>query len=87
MNVGLVKTEIMRATPWWMKLGFAVLGPLITVPVETSAKNAVWLTTHADWASGIYLPKPGDPSQQTKLALDAAQTEKAMQASRDLVGV
>lgn len=84
VNVGLVKTEIMRDMPLPMKLGFAVLGPLITVSVGTAASNAVQLLTHEGWTSGGYWPKPGKLDKVTPLSLDAGVTARVVEESRKL---
>ncbi|MFT3836920.1 MAG: SDR family NAD(P)-dependent oxidoreductase [Myxococcaceae bacterium] len=84
-NVGLVKTEIMRAMPAVMRFGFAVFGPLITIPVEKAAENPVWLSTHSEWKSGTYFPKPGH--RDTTINLDAAlpnETEQVVKLSSEL---
>jgi NAD(P)-dependent dehydrogenase (short-subunit alcohol dehydrogenase family) len=87
VNVGLVKTEIMRDMPALMKLAFGIFGPLITVSVGTSAANAVQLLTTDGWASGSYLPKPGKPDVVVKLELDDATGERVVKESRQLTGV
>lgn len=86
VNVGLVKTEIMRDMPALMRVGFTLFGPLITVSVEKSASNAAWLVTHDGWQSGSYWSKPGKPDVVTPLALDAAVTERVVATSRELTG-
>jgi NAD(P)-dependent dehydrogenase (short-subunit alcohol dehydrogenase family) len=86
VNVGLVRTEIMRNMPAAMRFLFAALGPLITIPVEQSAKNAVYLSTHEGWRSGSYWPKPGKLEVSRPLQLDEAVTGKVIEASRELTG-
>lgn len=84
-NVGLVKTEIMRAMPAVMRFGFAVFGPLITIPVAKAAENAVWLSTHSEWKSGTYFPKPGRHDVTVELAGALPQeTEQVIKASQEL---
>lgn len=87
-NVGLVKTEIMREMPALMRGLFTVFSPIVTIPVSRAAANPVHLVTHDDWASGSYWPKPGRLDKVNALApvLDAAETAKVMQISRDLTG-
>jgi NAD(P)-dependent dehydrogenase (short-subunit alcohol dehydrogenase family) len=87
VNVGLVKTEIMRAMPFAMRAIFAILGPLMTIPVARAAANPVHLCTHDGWPSGSYWAKPGKPELVTPLALDAAETERVVAISRELTGV
>jgi len=86
VNVGLVKTEIMRDMPAFMRAMFTLLGPLVTIPVEKAAANAVALCTSDGWPSGIYLPKPGKRDVVTSLALDLAVTDRVITASRELTG-
>lgn len=86
VNVGLVKTDIMRAMPLPLRVAFPLLAPVITIPVSKSASNATWLSTNDGWQSGAYLPKPGQPENQVRLALDPAVTEKVVAASRVLTG-
>lgn len=86
VNVGLVKTEIMRAMPAVMKALFTLAGPFVTIPVEKSAANAVQLLTTDGWASGGYWPKPGKADVVTKLTLDAGVGAKVVEASRALTG-
>lgn len=85
VNVGLVKTDILRDMPVLGVL-FKILGPLVTVSVARSAENAAQLTTTADWKSGTYWPKPGRLDKSTALQLDADVTEKAVSISRELTG-
>ena len=87
INVGLVATEIMRDMPWLVGALFKVLGPIVTIPVERSASNAVWLSTTDGWASGSYWQKPGKTDVTQKLTFDAAITEKVVAASKELTGV
>ncbi len=86
VNVGLVKTDILRDMPGPMKLAFTLFSPFITVSVQTAASNAVHLLTTEGWTSGGYCPKPGKPEKVTPLALDAGVGERVMQVSRDLAG-
>ena len=86
VNVGLVKTEIMRDMPLPMKMGFALFGPLITIPVSRAAANPVHLLTHDGWTSGGYWAKPGKADQVTPLQLDAKETERVIASSRELTG-
>jgi NAD(P)-dependent dehydrogenase (short-subunit alcohol dehydrogenase family) len=83
-NVGLVQTEIMREMPAPLRLAFRLSGPLFTVPVETAARNAVYLSTSGGWSSGRYWARPGDSRTSVPLALDAAVTAKVVAASREL---
>ena len=87
MNVGLVDTDIMRAMPGFFRFVFNLVGPLVHIPVEKSASNAVWLSTNDGWASGSYWKKPGQPEVTQKLSFDASVTEKVIAASRELTGV
>ena len=87
VNVGLVKTEIMRDMPFVMKAGFALLGPLVTIPVEKAAANPVHLLTTDGWRSGSYWAKPGKADQVTPLALDVSVGERVVAVSRELTGV
>jgi NAD(P)-dependent dehydrogenase (short-subunit alcohol dehydrogenase family) len=86
VNVGLVRTEIMRDMPAVMRIGFSVLGPLFTISVEKAASNPAWLCTHDGWQSGSYWGKPGKSDVATPLALDGATTEKVVGISRELTG-
>ncbi|OGQ14076.1 MAG: hypothetical protein A2138_04360 [Deltaproteobacteria bacterium RBG_16_71_12] len=86
MNVGLVATEIMRDMPAVMRVVFKLIGPLVQIPVERSASNAVWLSTHEGWTSGSYWPKPGKPEQSQKLSFDTAVTDKVVAVSKELTG-
>lgn len=85
-NVGLVKTEIMRDMPLPMRAGFALFGPLMTIPVGRAAANPVHLLTNDGWSSGGYWAKPGKIDLVTRLALDAGVTEKVVGISRELTG-
>jgi NAD(P)-dependent dehydrogenase (short-subunit alcohol dehydrogenase family) len=86
-NVGLVKTDIMRAMPAPMRFMFTLTAPLITVSVERAAANPVWLSTHTDWTSGTYWSKPGEleKGKQT-LRFDPGDTERQVAASKALTG-
>lgn len=86
LNVGLVKTEIMRDMPAVMKAVFTIFGPFITIPVERAAANAVHLCTTDGWQSGAYWAKPGKSDVVTPLQLDAAVTERVVAISRELTG-
>lgn len=86
MNVGLVATEIMREMPAAMRVIFSLVGPIVHIPVERSASNAVWLSTHDGWASGSYWKKPGKPEVSEKLSFDAAVTDKVIAISKELTG-
>ncbi|MBX7096772.1 MAG: SDR family NAD(P)-dependent oxidoreductase [Myxococcaceae bacterium] len=86
-NVGLVKTDIMREMPAFMRGVFTVLGPLVTISVEKSAANAVALSTTGGWRSGAYWPKPGKVDQVTPLQLDLAVSAKVCAAAKELTGV
>ncbi len=87
-NVGLVKTDIMRAMPAPARIGFALLAPLITVSVQTAAANPVWLSTTSEWKSGTYWPKPGKREVMVELAqaIEPDATAKVAQISRELTG-
>ncbi len=87
-NVGLVKTEVMRIMPAPLRLAFNLTAPLFTIPVERSASNPVWLTTHGEWKTGRYWPKPGAPERSVDLAaeLPADDTAQVIEASRGLTG-
>ncbi len=86
VNVGLVKTGIMRDMPLAMRVAFAVLGPVMTIPVECAAANPVHLCTTDGWPSGSYWAKPGQSGQITPLRLDAGVTDKVIAVSRELTG-
>lgn len=85
VNVGLVKTEIMRDMPALMRVMFTVM-PFMTIPVEKAAANPVWLCTNDGWKTGAYLGKPGKHDLVTPLSLDAETTGKVVATSRDLTG-
>ena len=87
INVGLVRTGIMRAMPLLMRAAFTVAGPLFTIPVARAAANAVWLTTHDEWRSGQYWGKPGHIDRSQPLALDPVVTAKVVAISHELTGV
>jgi NAD(P)-dependent dehydrogenase (short-subunit alcohol dehydrogenase family) len=87
VNVGLVQTEIMRAMPGFMRFMFSTVGRLASIPVERSAQNAVELCLSDDWASGVYLPKPGKRDVVTPLEFDPAIVDRVVAASRELTGV
>ena len=85
-NVGLVRTDILRTMSPGVRGLFNLLAPLMAIPVEKSASNAAWLTTHDGWRSGSYWGKPGQPAQATALALDPEVTSRVVSISRELTG-
>jgi NAD(P)-dependent dehydrogenase (short-subunit alcohol dehydrogenase family) len=87
-NVGLVKTEIMRAMPGFMRFMFNLTAPLTTIPVERAAANPSWLSTHSEWKTATYFPKPGN--RDVTVDLNSAlkpETEKVIELSAGLTGV
>ena len=87
-NVGLVKTEIMRAMPTFMRFMFNLTAPLTTIPVERAAANPSWLSTHAEWKTATYYPKPGN--REVTVDLQTAlrpETDRVIAASAELTGV
>jgi NAD(P)-dependent dehydrogenase (short-subunit alcohol dehydrogenase family) len=85
VNVGLVKTEIMRDMPFVMRAMFTVM-PFLTISVQQAAANPVQLLTTDGWRSGGYWVKPGKFDQVTPLALDAAVGAQVLAKSRELTG-
>ncbi|MFD5121868.1 SDR family NAD(P)-dependent oxidoreductase [Streptomyces sp. NPDC058385] len=86
INAGAVKTDIMRAAPWYMRAGAKVLGPIIFDSVETAANNVVEATRRGDWQSPLYWGKPGRFEQRVPIALDTATTQALMDTSHTLTG-
>lgn len=86
VNVGLVKTGIMRDMPGPMRFMFSVLSPLVTIPVARAAANAVQLCTSDGWRSGSYWPKPGKFDVVTPLQFDGSVTDRVVAISRELTG-
>lgn len=85
INVGIVKTDVMRLMPLPMRIAFNVLSPLYT-SVERAAANATWLSTNDKWTSGSYWPKPGRKGVSIPLDFDAQVTSKVISISRELAG-
>lgn len=86
-NVGLVKTEIMRAMPLPFRIGFTVLTPVIGVSVHKAAANPLQLATSEGWASGSYFPKPGRTEVSQPVKVDDATAQKVVAESKELTGV
>ncbi|MER7702537.1 SDR family NAD(P)-dependent oxidoreductase [Kitasatospora sp. NPDC097605] len=86
INAGAVKTDIMRAAPWYMKAGAKVLGPIMFDSVETAAHNVVEATRSDTWQSPLYWGKPGRFEQRAPIMLDTTTTQALMDTSRALTG-
>ncbi|MFK0142828.1 SDR family NAD(P)-dependent oxidoreductase [Streptomyces murinus] len=84
VNAGAAKTDIMRDTPWYMRAGAKVLGPLFFDSVETSAHNVVEAVRRDDWTTPGYWGKPGHFNQHTPITLDPADTQSLVDISRTL---
>lgn len=85
-NAGVAVTGIMRDMPLPLRVLFPLVAPLMTIPVQQSAANPVWLSTHDGWPSGTYWPKPGDTDARIPLTLDDAVTAQVLAESRALTG-
>ncbi|MGI5413932.1 SDR family NAD(P)-dependent oxidoreductase [Streptomyces chartreusis] len=86
INAGAVKTDIMRAAPWYMRAGAKVLGPIMFDSVETAAHNVVEATRSDTWQSALYWGKPGRFEQRAPVTLDTATTQALMDTSHALTG-
>lgn len=86
VNAGAAKTDIMRATPWYMRAGATILGPLFFDSVHTSAHNVVAAVRHDDWQGPLYWGKPGNFQQHTPIGLDTTVGRHLMETSRTLTG-
>ncbi|MFJ8026848.1 SDR family NAD(P)-dependent oxidoreductase [Streptomyces sp. NPDC096311] len=86
VNAGAVKTDIMRETPWFMKVGSKVVGPFIFDSVEKSAHNVVEASLRDDWLLPTYWGKVGNFDKQTPIVLDELTTRDVMDRSREITG-
>ncbi|MEV6591304.1 SDR family NAD(P)-dependent oxidoreductase [Streptomyces acidicola] len=86
VNAGAAKTDIMRAAPWYMRVGAKVLGPVVFDSVETSAHNVVEAVRRDDWQGPLYWGKPGKFEQRTPINLSTTSTQHLMDISRTLTG-
>ncbi|MFB6939838.1 SDR family NAD(P)-dependent oxidoreductase [Streptomyces chartreusis] len=86
INAGAVKTDILRAAPWYMRAGAKVLGPIMFDSLETAAHNVVGATRSDTWQSALYWGKPGRFEQRVSITLDTATTQALMDTSRALTG-
>lgn len=88
VNAGLVNTGILRDMPKPIQVIFPMCCCCMTISVGTSASNLVYLaTTQETWASGTYLPKPGNSrSRQEGLKLNEEDGVKVLAALNKLVG-
>ncbi|WP_377273722.1 SDR family NAD(P)-dependent oxidoreductase [Peterkaempfera sp. SMS 1(5)a] len=84
INAGAVKTDIMRATPWYMRAGAKILGPVVFDSVETAAHNVVEATRRDDWKTPHYWGKPGRFEQHTPITLNNTTTQHLMDTSNSL---
>jgi NAD(P)-dependent dehydrogenase (short-subunit alcohol dehydrogenase family) len=88
VNAGLVaSTDIMRAAPGWMRAGFKLVAPLVTVPVEVAAANLTHAASAPRWPHARYWPKPGKTSQANALELDRQVSARVAQVCRALTGL
>ncbi|MFF0382132.1 SDR family NAD(P)-dependent oxidoreductase [Streptomyces sp. NPDC004286] len=86
INAGNVKTDIMRAAPWYIRAGAKALGPILFDSVETAARNIVEATRRDTWQSPLYWGKPGRFEQRAPITLDTATTRALMDTSHALTG-
>ncbi|WCE01878.1 SDR family NAD(P)-dependent oxidoreductase [Streptomyces sp. HUAS 31] len=86
INAGAVKTDILRAAPWYMRAGAKVLGPIMFDSLETAAHNVVGAARSDTWQSALYWGKPGRFEQRVSITLDTATTQALMDTSRALTG-
>lgn len=86
INAGAVKTDTMRAAPWYMRAGAKVLGPIIFESVETAAHDVVEATRQGGWQSPLYWGKPGRSEQRVPITVDTSTTQTLMDTSRTLTG-
>ncbi|MDR7165737.1 NAD(P)-dependent dehydrogenase (short-subunit alcohol dehydrogenase family) [Pseudarthrobacter oxydans] len=86
INAGAAKTDIMRESPWYMRAGTAVLGPLVLNSIEKSAYNVVEAVDGAAWKTAAYWNRPGNFDQRTPIDLEATITDETVRRSADIVG-
>lgn len=85
-NIGLVNTDIMREMPFAMRVGYALLTPIVGVSKRRAASMPAHLSISEGWRSGEYWPTPGRYVSE-KLILDAATGERLAAINRELTGV
>ncbi len=85
-NIGLVDTDIMRDTPWLLRVGYKLLAPIVGVPKERAASMPAHLAVDDRWPSGEYWRKPGKLVSE-KLSMDEAIGDRLAAIDAELTGV
>jgi NAD(P)-dependent dehydrogenase (short-subunit alcohol dehydrogenase family) len=87
VNAGTVRTDIMRSAPTYMRIVTKIAGPLIYIPVDVAAHNAVEACLKHDWLTGSYWGNPGKFDDSVEIDVDPKVTAQVIQQPRILTSV
>lgn len=84
---GLVRTDIFRDAPWFIKAMVTVTGPFMANSVETAASNPTQALLRGEGSTAIYWGKATDFNDQKPVTVDPGIRQAVIDASRDATGV
>ena len=86
MNAGMVKTDILRSMPTYVRVFAAIFAPLFFNTLEQSAHNVVEACVRDDWPNASYWSKPGDFEKRVAIVVDEDTTRELLQISKNITG-